>query len=127
MLRMIRAALLTALLVALSPAMAAAAALELLFVERSGCPWCARFEREALPAYLASELQAEAPLRRASLDNGQPAGVALDEPIRFTPTFVVLRDGREVARIVGYTDNALFFGTIEKMISDANRKPGPKS
>jgi thioredoxin-related protein len=125
---MLRAALMALSLLAFAPAAARAAdALELLFVERSGCPYCALFKREALQAYIASELNLSAPLRRASLDDGQPTGASLDEPVRFTPTFVLLRDGREVGRVVGYTDNALFFGAVERLISDVRRKPEPKS
>jgi thioredoxin-related protein len=99
--------------------------LELLFVDRSGCPWCTRFEQETMAAYLASDLAKDVPLKRASLDDGQPRGVILVEPVRFTPTFVLLEHGREVARIVGYRDNATFFGLIEKQIADQRGKaPG---
>jgi hypothetical protein len=101
--------------------------LRLLFVEKAGCPWCMRFEQESLAGYLASDLALAAPLARASLDSGQPAGVTLKEPIRFTPTFVLLRDGREIARIVGYQDNALFFGMVEKLIADARAPQGARS
>jgi hypothetical protein len=93
--------------------------LRLLFVDKAGCPWCLRFERESLAGYLASDLARAAPLERASLDAGQPASAMLKEPVRFTPTFVLLRDDREIARIVGYQDNALFFGMVEKLIADA--------
>jgi thioredoxin-related protein len=121
---MIRA---TCAALALSLFAAAASAqerIELLFVDRAGCPWCARFEREAMKAYELSDLGKLAPLRRASLDDGQPRDAALDEPVRFTPTFVLLKDGRETARIVGYSDNALFFGLVEKHIAAASRAGG---
>jgi thioredoxin-related protein len=116
---MIRAALAALALTLLATAAAAQERIELLFIDKAGCPWCARFEREAMQAYELSEFGKLAPLRRASLDVGQPKGVALDEPVRFTPTFVLLKDGRETARIVGYSDNALFFGLVERHIADA--------
>jgi thioredoxin-related protein len=98
--------------------------LELIYVERSGCPWCHRFEQEAMGPYRLSELGQQAPLRRFSLDNGQPAVTGLDEPVRFTPTFILLRDGREVGRILGYRDNASFFGLVERHIADQRAKLG---
>jgi hypothetical protein len=124
---MLRAALIALCLAVLAPAQALADSLELLFVDRAGCPYCARFEREALDAYQADDLGRDAPIRRVSLDDGQPKGPTLQEPVRFTPTFVLLIDGREVGRVVGYSDNAMFFGLVEKLISDARRKPDAKS
>jgi thioredoxin-related protein len=100
------------------PAWADAPRFELLFVERSGCPWCARFEREIGPIYGKTDVGQAAPMRKASLDAGQPKDVALDEPVRFTPTFVLLREGREVGRIVGYMNDAAFWGLLEKMLAD---------
>ncbi len=123
-----RAALILCLSAGAFPLPAAADdALELLFVERAGCPWCARFKAETMPGYILSDIGKAAPLRRATLDDGQPAGVTLDEPVRFTPTFVLLRSGREIARIIGYTDNATFYGLMEKHLNDAKSKaPAPK-
>jgi thioredoxin-related protein len=95
-----------------------AARLELLFVERSGCPWCARFEKEIGPIYGKTDVGEAAPMRRASLDVGQPKDVMLDEPVRFTPTFILLRDGKEVGRITGYINDAAFWGLLEKMLAD---------
>jgi thioredoxin-related protein len=100
------------------PAAAAETRLELLFVDRAGCSWCARFEKEVLPGYPHSDLGQAAPLARASLDAGQPKHVTLDEPIRFTPTFVLLTDGRETGRIVGYMDNGTFYGLLGKLIAE---------
>jgi thioredoxin-related protein len=105
-----------------SPAWSQDPRLELLFVDRSGCPWCARFEREVLPGYPLSDIGRSAPLRRVSLDDGQPKDATLDEPVRFTPTFVLLQDGKEAGRIVGYTDNGTFYGLMEKLLADKARK-----
>jgi hypothetical protein len=87
---------------------------ELLFVDKAGCPWCVRFERETMVSYMASDIGRDIPLRRASLDDGQPRAVTLSEPVRFTPTFIILKDGAEVGRLIGYRDNATFFGLLEQ-------------
>jgi hypothetical protein len=104
------------------PALAAEPRIELLFVDKSGCPWCLRFEQDVLPGYPHSDIGKAAPLRRVSLDDGQPKNIALDEPVRFTPTFVLLSGGREAGRIVGYLDNASFYGMMEKLLAREARK-----
>lgn len=121
---MFRAAIAALVLLVLPATTARAQQLELIYVDRSGCPWCHRFEQEAMGPYRLSELGQAAPLRRFSLDNGQPALRGLDEPVRFTPTFILLRDGREAARIIGYRDNATFFGLIERHVADQRSKEG---
>ncbi len=91
---------------------------ELLFVERSGCPWCVRFEKEVLPIYGKTPAGDVAPLVKVSLDAGQPKDVALNLPVRFTPTFILLRDRKEVGRITGYMNDATFWGLLEKMLAE---------
>jgi thioredoxin-related protein len=103
---------------ALVPANGAGAA-ELLMFERAGCPWCARWNREVAPAYLRSEEGAYAPLRRIDLDReNQPRDIAFKTPVRFTPTFVLVDQGREIGRLIGYIDAATFWGLYAKMVRD---------
>ncbi|MGL4291432.1 MAG: thioredoxin fold domain-containing protein [Phreatobacter sp.] len=107
------------------------AAAELVMFERSGCPWCARWDREVAPNYGATDEGKLAPLRRVNLDNGQPRDMALTLPVRFTPTFVLIDQGREVGRITGYMDEGMFWGLLAKMIQDlqnaTGRAPGAAS
>lgn len=86
-------------------------AAELVMVERAGCAWCERWEKDVAPAYMQSEEGRRAPLRRVSLDRGQPA-LQLKEPVRFTPTFILVEQDREIGRITGYLDNAMFWGLL---------------
>ena len=88
--------------------------------ERSGCPWCVRWDREVAPAYAKTAEGQRAPLRRHSLDNGQPQDIKLDLPVRYTPTFVLVDGGREVGRITGYADNAMFWGMLSPIIARLN-------
>jgi hypothetical protein len=96
----------------------AGAGFELLFVEKSGCPWCVRFVREILPIYGKTSAGQQAPLLRHDLDQGQPKTASLDEPVRFTPTFVILKDRREIGRITGYMNDAAFWGLLEKKLGE---------
>jgi thioredoxin-related protein len=95
---------------------------ELLFVDKSGCPWCVRFEREVLPIYGKTPMGSEAPLVKVSLDDGQPKNVLLDLPVRFTPTFVLLKDRKEIGRITGYMNDATFWGLLDKMLAEHKDK-----
>ncbi len=91
------------------------AAAELVMVERAGCVWCERWERDVGPAYMKSDEGKRAPLRRISLDRGQPR-LSLKEPVRFTPTFILVEQDREIGRITGYLDNAMFWGLLGNLL-----------
>lgn len=101
-----------------------AAAAEFIMFERSGCAWCMRWDLEVAPGYERSEEGRIAPLRRVSLDNGQPRDLPLAAPVRFTPTFVLMDRGRELGRITGYMDEATFWGLLGKMIERLGNTPG---
>jgi thioredoxin-related protein len=101
------------------PVLAASQRTELVMFERSGCPWCQRWEREVEPVYGKTDVGKNAPLRKINLDREKPEGLALLEPVRFTPTFVVVEDGREVGRITGYSSDAMFWGLLEKITTQA--------
>jgi hypothetical protein len=51
-------------------------------------------------------------LRRVDLDGGMPAELAHLRPVSFTPTFVLLEEGREVGRIQGYPGEMHFWGLL---------------
>ncbi|MDP2802175.1 MAG: thioredoxin family protein [Phreatobacter sp.] len=99
-------------------------ALELLMFERAGCPWCVRWNREVAPAYEASEEGRIAPLRRINMDRGQPAGLALKLPVHYSPTFVLMHEGREIGRLIGYIDASTFWGLLTKMVRDHRERSG---
>ena len=94
-----------------------ARAAELVMFERTGCPWCLRWNAEVAPGYPATSEGQAAPLRRFDIGNGQPGDVKLARPVRFTPTFVLVDEGREVGRITGYIDNGMFWGLFGQMLA----------
>jgi len=108
-----------ALTFAIHPAQAA----ELVMVERAGCVYCARWDAEVAPAYPRTVEGQAAPLRRHDLDRGQPKDIALERPVRYTPTFLLVEEGREVGRITGYIDNAMFWGTLSQMVAQLPKAP----
>ena len=102
----------------------AADAAELVMFRRDGCPWCAKWDREIGPIYPKTEFGRRAPLRMASLNTANSAGVALQRPVRYSPTFVLADDGREVGRIEGYPGENFFWGLLQELVLKLpDRKP----
>jgi hypothetical protein len=88
----------------------------LLMIGDPGCPYCARFEREVAPGYMASEDGKLVPLVRR--DRRAP-DIAFIERVVFSPTFVMLVRGREVGRIVGYAGADMFWMQLAALMEDA--------
>lgn len=96
----------------------ASRAAELVMFERAGCAWCARFNAEIAPIYGKTGEGRAAPLRRVDLNSPLPADLAGIDPGAFTPTFVVVQEGREIGRIRGYPGDAFFFGLLDRILSN---------
>jgi thioredoxin-related protein len=94
---------------------AQATASELVMFERDGCPWCQRWDKEIGAVYERTPEAGRLPLRRVNLAR-QQAGFKLKEPVRFTPTFVVVDDGAEVGRITGYINDESFWGLLGALV-----------
>ena len=117
-----RAALLPALLAAAWLVTLPAAAAELVMVDRPGCPYCAKWDKEVGVAYPRTPESQRAPLRR--LDIRQATELRLKTPVYFTPTFILLHDGQERGRITGYIDAGMFWGLLDNMLAQLDR-PAP--
>lgn len=94
--------------------------MELLMFEQAGCVYCARWDKEIAPAYPKTVEGQAAPLRRLNLHGAVPADVQLDRPVSFTPTFVLLVDGRETGRIEGYPGDEFFWGLLSELTRKAS-------
>ncbi|WP_315705716.1 MULTISPECIES: thioredoxin [unclassified Bradyrhizobium] len=92
---------------------------ELVMFERPGCAWCARFNAEIAPIYPKTDEGRALPLRRVDLDKPLPADLAGIDPGAFTPTFVVVDQGREIGRIRGYPGDSFFFGLLGRILTSA--------
>ena len=42
--------------------------------------------------------------------------VTLQRPVRYSPTFVLVDQGREVGRMEGYTGEDFFWGLLERLL-----------
>ena len=96
-------------------------AAELLMFESPGCSWCAQWRAEVGPGYPKSDEGKRAPLRMLPLAQASSSGVQLAAPVVMSPTFVLVDDGREVGRIVGYPGADFFWGLLSQMIAKLGR------
>lgn len=92
----------------------------LVMVEEKGCIWCARWNEEISDIYPKTEEGAAAPLYRMDIRAKRPDDITFARSLTFTPTFVLVVDGREVSRIEGYPGEDFFWGLLGKMLSQAN-------
>ena len=113
-----RIGVLAALLVMLfSTAPAQAANKELVMFGTNSCVYCRLFKREVAGNYRYSRLGHKLPLREVNVSRHGTAGYALrGGPITVTPTFVMFKHGREVARIRGYPGKKNFYRMVRQMI-----------
>lgn len=91
----------------------------LLMAEEDGCYWCAKWEAEIAHIYPKTAEGQTAPLQRYDLYSETP-DIEFDKPVHFTPTFILVNDGKEVGRIEGYPGSDFFWGLLTMMFEQAN-------
>lgn len=90
----------------------------LLMAEEQGCFWCAKWNEEIAHIYPKTEEGRAAPLQKYDL-HGESPDVEFAKRVHFTPTFILVQDGREVGRIEGYPGEDFFWGLLTMMFEDA--------
>jgi hypothetical protein len=89
----------------------------LVMLERHDCAWCRRWHREVGQAsWDRSDLGRRAPLRRVDVAGGLPEDLGFLRNWRFTPTFVLVQDGAELGRIIGYQADLFFWQQAEVLL-----------
>lgn len=96
----------------------ATAGVELVMVEQAGCHWCAQWNATIGPIYPKTPEGAYAPLRRVDLRAPVPDDLDLKTRAVFTPTFILVEDGRELARMEGYPGEELFWWGLDSLLRD---------
>ena len=89
----------------------------LIMFEAQGCPYCELWKVQIGPIYPKTEEAQIAPLLIMDIDDPLPEGVTIVFDPIYTPTFVLINDGKEVARLVGYPGEDFFWGLLNRMIS----------
>ena len=96
------------------PALVVAA--ELLMVREDNCPWCVVWDEEIGPIYPKTPEGKFAPLMHVDL------GESIDDTrilksVIYTPTFILVENGVEIARLEGYPGEDFFWTLLEEMLS----------
>ena len=112
--------LLAAFFAAFASAWAAEAA-DLVMYERDGCSWCVRWHKEIGAGYAHSEEGKRAGLRVVNMDRGPSIAVSLKSPVTYTPTFILVDNGREIGRIVGYPGAEFFYGLLAELLKQMDQ------
>ena len=92
------------------------AAAELLMFEEKWCEWCQRWEKEIGVVYHKTAEGQRAPLRRVDIHAPLPSNVDLAQRPHYTPTFVLVENGREIGRIEGYPGEDFFWGLLQNLL-----------
>ncbi len=75
--------------------------IELLVFERADCFYCEAFRSTIAARYIDTPTAQRAPMRYIDIDRADTAKIGLAGAIGMIPTVVIMKDGREVDRIVG--------------------------
>jgi hypothetical protein len=121
----IRRCLAAAALIALAAPAAAGAERSLIMFREVGCRWCETWDAEVGGEYTASALGVALPIRFLYLARDRDHGLKLLRPVRYTPTFVLVEDEREVGRIEGYPGEADFWIYLERLATHLGIEPVP--
>lgn len=92
---------------------------ELVVMEADGCIYCRLFRRDVLPAFETSQQGREMPVRFVDINDVEKSSLDLDAPVQIVPTFIVVRDKKEVGRIAGYMGPENFYHSINYLMSSA--------
>lgn len=100
--------------------------IELVVIEARNCPMCQIFRDEIAPIYRATERATRAPLRFVDVAHVDLESMGLTSPVEIIPTVVLMRDGTEVDRLVGYTGPEIFMRAIGVMLGESPRSAPQK-
>lgn len=98
----------------------AAGGVRLIMVEQDGCRYCIEWDREIAPKYPKSAEGRFAPLQRAKRGD---AALKKFNPVIYTPTFLVVRNGEEVGRVTGYAGKMFFYEELDEQLAKAGFQP----
>ena len=106
-----------AFLLMLLPAQAQAPAFAgrttLVMVDAIDCAYCRKWDREVSQGFAKSAEGRTAPLTRIRKGDARLAGIT---GLAYTPTFILVVNGREAGRIVGYAGADFFWGELGAII-----------
>ena len=89
---------------------------ELIMFEQDNCSWCEAWHEEIGGIYHKTNEGKIAPLRRVDIHGRLPEELTALTPAIYTPTFVLLENGKEIARLRGYPGDDFFWYLLDEML-----------
>ncbi len=102
-------------------------AAELVMVEQPGCVYCLAWDHQLGPIYPKTSEGQFAPLRKIQISDTTDSEINFDRRISFTPTFVLVENNTELARIEGYTGDDFFWAILSMMLEAETEYTGAGS
>jgi len=100
----------------------AARTAELVMFEQEFCEWCETWHLDIGTVYAKTDEGKVLPLRLVDIDKDRPKDLEKFGAIRFTPTFIVVDNGKEVGRILGYPGEENFYWLLGEIIGKLGKK-----
>lgn len=91
---------------------------QLIMIHQQGCYECQAWDNLLGPIYPKTSEGAFAPLRRVDLRGDQPEDLDLKFKARITPTFILVKAGKELGRIEGNPGDEFFWIYLDRLLSD---------
>ena len=93
-----------------------AVALELIMISSRSCFYCKAFMKEVGKSYDREDIPLAITYRKCYKIDGEKK--CLKKGAKFIPTFVIVDDGEEVDRIVGYTGRWNFNDALDRILNE---------
>lgn len=90
----------------------AAPAAEMLYFRSDACLYCERWDDEVGEIFPKTDEGKVLTLRPVDVHSPQPEDISFVKGVVYTPTFVLIEDGREIGRIVGYGGDLFFWESM---------------
>lgn len=100
-----------------------ARAAELIMLQQAGCEWCVRWHEEIGVAYPKTEEGRRAPIRFVDITEPWPDDLGDIARERLTPTFILVEEGVEIARLRGYPGADFFWPLLGEMLEKLPTSP----
>ncbi len=82
---------------------------EIIMFEQRGCEWCDVWNAEIAPVFPKTPEAKCAKLRRVDIHDPNADILKSIKPVIYTPTFVIMQNGQEVGRVLGYAGEDFFW------------------
>ncbi|MGB0671099.1 MAG: hypothetical protein ACPGNT_06345 [Rhodospirillales bacterium] len=93
----------------------------LVMFHSTTCEWCERWFAEIGPLYPKTAEGRCLPLTLVDHDRPHPPDYRHLQAIIYTPTFVVMENGAEIGRVVGYPGADFFWPLLERAMAKLSR------